>query len=166
MMHSSYVIPVAEAGPNERLAFLSIVNFVLRNIGLFLVTGLIFAVLLAMPSISKAPSYTASTSFIVEGEPSVGRLRARFLRRIDEDAVDSRATGGDEVRDRARPAAADAGRALWERIDSSGATRDGDGCRHRQARDESIRHRRHHPQRNRRESAPRRSDRTGHDGTD
>src|SRR5207244_3791476 len=33
-----------------------------------------FAVLLAMPSMSRAPSYTASTSFIVEGEPSVGRF--------------------------------------------------------------------------------------------
>jgi hypothetical protein len=72
-MPNSYVIPVTEAGPNERMAFLTIVNFVLRNIVGIVITGLVFAVLLAIPSYSVAPSYTASTSFIVEGEPLVGR---------------------------------------------------------------------------------------------
>jgi hypothetical protein len=70
----SYVAPVIEPPASETLSLISVINFVLRNIVIMVAGGIVFAVLLALPSMRRAPRYTATTTFITEGEQPAGRL--------------------------------------------------------------------------------------------
>lgn len=73
-MPSSYVAPVTARPPNENLPFITVVNFVLRNFVLMLVLGVVFMLLMVIPFAFSPPTYTASASFITEGEQPAGRL--------------------------------------------------------------------------------------------
>jgi uncharacterized protein involved in exopolysaccharide biosynthesis len=73
-MNRSYVIPVTEAQANDRLTLVSVINFVLRNIKVMVVVGLVFAVLVGIQTSRRPDTYTATTSFITEGDQPPGRL--------------------------------------------------------------------------------------------
>jgi uncharacterized protein involved in exopolysaccharide biosynthesis len=70
----SYVAPVIEPPASETLSLVSVINFVLRNAVLILAGGIVFGVLMAIPSARKPQTYTAVTTFITEGEQPAGRL--------------------------------------------------------------------------------------------
>src|SRR5438477_2985745 len=70
----SYVTPVMEASASETLSLISVINFFLRNVVVIIAGGILFAVLLALPTMTRPPRYTAVTTFINEGEQPAGRL--------------------------------------------------------------------------------------------
>lgn len=73
-MNNSYVVPVAESPAEERVSFLSLVNFVLRNILLLLLFGAVFALALVARRAASSETYTAATTFATGQEESPGRL--------------------------------------------------------------------------------------------
>ncbi len=77
-MQTSYVIPVTEPAPEERVSFLALVNFVLRNILLLLVFGAAFALVLVARRAASPEIYTAVATFSTGQEESPGRLLLGF----------------------------------------------------------------------------------------
>lgn len=64
-MHSSYVAPLPETAADDRISFLSVVNFILRNLVLLLAAGLALGLLLALRRAASPVRYTATTSFAI-----------------------------------------------------------------------------------------------------
>ncbi|HUR91686.1 MAG TPA: hypothetical protein VMY38_03325 [Gemmatimonadaceae bacterium] len=72
-MPTSYVVPPADTAHSDHVSFLSLINFVLRNALILGASGLAFAILVAIPAVTAAPTYSVTTKFATESEP-VGRL--------------------------------------------------------------------------------------------
>jgi uncharacterized protein involved in exopolysaccharide biosynthesis len=74
MATHSYVTPVRESPPEETVPFIRVVNFLLRYGVLMFVGGIALALLYAIPTRFAARTYTATTTFITEGEQPAGRF--------------------------------------------------------------------------------------------
>ncbi|MBA2687733.1 MAG: hypothetical protein H0U64_06505 [Gemmatimonadaceae bacterium] len=73
-MHNSYVVPVTEPSPEERVSFLGLVNFLFRNLVLLVLVGAAFALILVARRATSPVSYTAFTTFSTGQEESPGKL--------------------------------------------------------------------------------------------
>lgn len=73
-MQTSYLVPLAEPPVGTRMTFVTVMNFVMRNVRFMIVCGLVLAVLSPLPLIGREPKYTASTRFITEAERPTGRF--------------------------------------------------------------------------------------------
>jgi uncharacterized protein involved in exopolysaccharide biosynthesis len=77
-MQKSYVEPPVRPLLPEQLSFLAIINFVLRNLPLMLVLGVILSGVLVLRAIRKPVTYT-STSYVSTGEEATGNRILSFL---------------------------------------------------------------------------------------
>ena len=73
-MQKSYLVPLAEAPASDRMTFVTVMNFVLRNLKFMALVGLVLAVISPLPLIGRTPKYTATTRFITEAERPPGRF--------------------------------------------------------------------------------------------
>lgn len=73
-MQKSYLVPLAEAPSSDRMTFVTVMNFVLRNLKFMALVGLIVAVISPLPLIGRTPKYTATTRFITEADRPPGRF--------------------------------------------------------------------------------------------
>ena len=73
-MQKSYLVPLAEAPSSDRMSFVTVMNFVLRNTRFMLLCGLALAIVSPLPLIGREPKYTATTRFITEAERPPGRF--------------------------------------------------------------------------------------------
>lgn len=71
-MQKSYLVPLAEAPASDRMSFVMVMNFVMRNFRFMLLVGLGLAVVSPLPLIGRKPTYTATTRFLTEAERGPG----------------------------------------------------------------------------------------------
>src|SRR5437667_4248356 len=62
-MPNSYVEPPVAPAAAEQLSFLSVINFVLRNILLIVVPGVLLAIFLVLRARAAPPTYTSTAIF-------------------------------------------------------------------------------------------------------
>src|ERR1041384_3189626 len=73
-MPNSYVEPPVPPAPTEQLSFLSVINFVLRNIVLMIVLGIAFSALLVIRAYSGERTYSSTSIFSAGEETAAGLL--------------------------------------------------------------------------------------------
>lgn len=73
-MPNSYVEPATPPAPVEQLSFLSVLNFVLRNIVLMVVAGIIVSALLVARAFSGEQTYSSTSIFSAGEETAAGLL--------------------------------------------------------------------------------------------
>lgn len=73
-MQKSYLVPLAEAPASDRMTFVTVMNFFLRNFRFMLLGGLILAVISPLPLIGRPPKYTAVARFVLDAERPAGRF--------------------------------------------------------------------------------------------
>jgi uncharacterized protein involved in exopolysaccharide biosynthesis len=73
-MQKSYLVPLAEPPASDRMTFVTVMNFILRNIRFMALCGLALAVVSPLPLVGRTPKYTATARFITDAERPVGRF--------------------------------------------------------------------------------------------